>query len=303
MPLVSALIPSYNHAAFVADTVRGALAQTVRDLEVVVVDGSTDNTPRVLDRFNDPRLRVVRIRNEGVSQTFNTCLREARGQYLAFCPSDDVWLPEHLETVLARLRRGARADLAYSMVEIIDAESAVRHPGSFLYGERQPEGDVFAELLEGNFIPFPTVLMPRALIDEFGPFDESIQRTQDHDLWLRIAPFRAFGCTGQVTARVRWHGGNVSTPGARHDREVLEEKVRSLRKVARLHAGLLEERGIETRLREVLASAHARLASRTLNRKDAVREYARAISVRPGRLDLYGRLLRSLVFGPSRRSP
>ncbi len=104
-PLVSVVIPSYNTAPYLERAVRSALAQTMADLEVIVVDdASSDASVEVARRLarSDPRVRVLaRTRNRGVSATQNRGMREARGEWIGLLHADDVWLPERLERLLA----------------------------------------------------------------------------------------------------------------------------------------------------------------------------------------------------------
>lgn len=97
-PLFSVVIPAYNARKFIALTIESILRQTVQDFEIVVVnDGSTDDTLEVLQGISDPRLRVITRENGGECAARNQGFREARGKYVSFLDSDDVWLENHLE--------------------------------------------------------------------------------------------------------------------------------------------------------------------------------------------------------------
>lgn len=98
---VSVIIPAYNCEAYAGEAVGSALAQTYRDVEVIVVDdGSTDDTPDVLAAISDPRLHVIRQPNRGISAARNAGLDAATGAYIAFLDADDRWLPTKLERQL-----------------------------------------------------------------------------------------------------------------------------------------------------------------------------------------------------------
>lgn len=100
-PLFSVLVPAYNIESLIRQTLESALAQTIQDLEIVVVDdGSSDKTTEVVHSFTDPRIRLIHQANAGVSAARNRAIAEARGKYVAFLDGDDVWLPFHLETAL-----------------------------------------------------------------------------------------------------------------------------------------------------------------------------------------------------------
>src|SRR5215470_8388474 len=103
-PRVSVLLPTYNRAHYLAEAIQSALDQTYADLEVVVVDdGSTDNSAELVRRFADPRVRLFRQENRGISAALNTAFRAARGRYIAILNSDGRWLPELLAEEVAVL--------------------------------------------------------------------------------------------------------------------------------------------------------------------------------------------------------
>src|SRR3954469_6321260 len=107
-PLVSIITPAYNSAAFIAETIYGALAQTVTDFELIVVDdGSTDGTVEAVYAAanGDPRVSVVRAENGGQAAARNCALAIAGGQFIALLDSDDVWMPHYLASQLALLER------------------------------------------------------------------------------------------------------------------------------------------------------------------------------------------------------
>src|SRR5690348_12724766 len=104
MPPISVIIPTYNHARFLAAAIDSALSQTLKPTEVIVVDdGSTDETSSVLEAFGD-KVRVIRQKNHGVAGARNRGAEMAAGEYLAFLDADDVWLPRKLEMQVSRFQ-------------------------------------------------------------------------------------------------------------------------------------------------------------------------------------------------------
>jgi glycosyltransferase involved in cell wall biosynthesis len=106
-PLVSVIIPAYNAARYIEDTLASVIAQTIQDIEIIVVnDGSTDKTKEILDRIAsaDIRINPIHKSNSGVSDTRNIGMKQAKGQYLAFLDADDIWQPNKLEIQINALK-------------------------------------------------------------------------------------------------------------------------------------------------------------------------------------------------------
>ena len=104
-PLVSVCLPAYNHAAYVGFAIESILAQTFGDFELLINDDcSPDLTYEVITSYDDARIFPVRQSlRSGVSVTINAAMRRARGKYIAFCASDDIWLPEKLQRQVAQM--------------------------------------------------------------------------------------------------------------------------------------------------------------------------------------------------------
>ncbi|MBI5650364.1 MAG: glycosyltransferase family 2 protein [Chloroflexi bacterium] len=114
-PQFSVIIPVYNHAAFLAETLQSVLAQTYRDFEIVIVnDGSTDDPGAVVKQFHDARIKFIEQENRGATAARNTGMRAARGEAIAFLDADDRWHPEKLEQHAAFLARHSEIGASYN---------------------------------------------------------------------------------------------------------------------------------------------------------------------------------------------
>ena len=124
MELVSIIMPTYNCGRFFAESIRSVLAQTYTNWELIIVDDcSTDNTEDVVESFDDPRIHYLQNeQNEGAALTRNRALREAKGRYIAFLDSDDLWLPTKLERQIAFMKQNGYA-FTYHEYKEIDEES------------------------------------------------------------------------------------------------------------------------------------------------------------------------------------
>lgn len=194
-PRVSAVIPCYQMAGFVARAVRSVLAQEGEAVEVVVCDdGSRDDPASALREFGD-RVKLVRQENLGLPAARNTGSRASTGEFIAYLDADDQWLPHKTRAQVAALDADPEAGWSYGRAIAVGDED----PNWRLTIGRAPS-DVCAVrrltaqiLREGNVVPVLTGLVRRTAFDAVGGFDETLRRgCEDYDFWLRIsARFRA----------------------------------------------------------------------------------------------------------------
>jgi hypothetical protein len=182
--MVSVVIPAYNTAAYIAETLDSALAQTFTDYEIIVVnDGSPDT--ELLEQVIEPyraRIRYIRQQNRGLSGARNTALRVARGRYVALLDSDDMWYPEYLASQVAVLEGDPTVDVVYPDALQFGTGGQQR------YSERYPlGGDVtFSRVLARECHVYGGVTARTDAIVAAGMYDEDIRMAEDLDLWLRI---------------------------------------------------------------------------------------------------------------------
>lgn len=185
-PRVSAIIPVFNRERLVGRAIRSALAQTYRELEVIVVDdGSTDGTPQVVASFGDA-VRTFSQSRRGPYAARNLALQNALGEYVAFLDSDDIWKPHRLERQVQLLDADPGIGLVFSDGEIIEEGTEAAIGTFFEYYGKPVRKPVFAHLLRRNFIPQSSVLTRMRCFREFGPFLE-MPLGADYHKWLQIA--------------------------------------------------------------------------------------------------------------------
>jgi glycosyltransferase involved in cell wall biosynthesis len=236
-PRVSVIIPTYNRAAQIGEAIRSVLAQNYPRVEILVADdGSTDGSADVVAEFGD-EVRYISLPHSGQpAVTRNRGLVQAKGDFVAFLDSDDLFLPEKLTLQLASFEEYPEVGLVYSDGHYFRDDPA-QPTGYVLDGMSTPSGDILPELLRGNFLASPVVLLRRSCLDVAGLFDEDprLSVAEDYELWLRIAAhFPAVYAPGNVAA-IRRHSGSAS-----HD-------VASLRGCALLALGKLEQRNPDLR--------------------------------------------------------
>ena len=182
-PLVSVILPTYNRAAVLEKSIESVLRQSLRELELIVVDdGSEDETQKLLASVRDPRLRTVRLEtNGGACRARNIGSAVAGAPLLAFQDSDDLWRPDKLERQLAHLRDSG-ADMVFCrMRRISEKGKSFLFPVHSFDPERMQE-----ELLMENRAATQTMLM-KAEVWQALRFDESLRRYQDWDFAIRAA--------------------------------------------------------------------------------------------------------------------
>jgi hypothetical protein len=227
-PLVSVVLPTHNRRSYLAVALRSVLAQTISDLEVIVVnDASTDETAAYLDTVADARLRTVDHRTAGgAAASRNSGLRVARGRWTAFLDDDDLWAPDKLAAQLDALGVDARA--RWSCVAAVRVDDRLRIVG---WHRLREDGELMPRLLRSNVIPgsASSVLAETALLRRIDGFSEALEASEDWDCWIRLAseaplaavdrPLAAYRITtstrSHVTAR---EGTAIEVVRARHRR-------------------------------------------------------------------------------------
>jgi glycosyltransferase involved in cell wall biosynthesis len=210
-PSVTIVIPAYNVAPYIAETLNSVFAQTITDFEVIVVNDGSPDTEK-LERELAPyleRISYVRQQNRGAGAARNRGVREARAEFVAFLDGDDVWVPDYLEQQLEFVRAGDY-DLAYADAMLF-GDSPV---AGKTYMETAPSSGpvTFISLVRGecNVITSGVIARRIALV-EAGLFDEGLRNAQDFELWARLARRGArLAYQRKVLLRYRCHKGSLS---------------------------------------------------------------------------------------------
>ena len=190
-PSVSVIIPAYNVAPYIGETLDSVFSQTFADYEVIVInDGSpdTEQLERELARFID-RVSYVKQENRGASAARNAGLRTAGGEFVAFLDADDLWLPSYLDEQIKFIRE-RNCDLVCADAEVFgDGSHKDETYMETLMADAPPAGDVtFIGLLSAEQSLITSgVVVRRERVFEVGVFDEALRNSQDFDLWLRLA--------------------------------------------------------------------------------------------------------------------
>lgn len=219
-PLVSVIIPNYNYARYVRGAVESVLAQTYPNIEVIVVDdGSKDGSIAILGELAD-RITIVRQRNSGVSAARNNGFAHSRGEYIAFLDADDLWLPSKVDKQFERFSQFDGAGLVHVGVEEIDADG--NSISTNLYGLEGNVSEDFlfferAVVLGGG----SGVMVPRAVFEAVGGFDEQLSTSADWDLYFRISSRWPIAFVGAPLLRYRIHNSNMHSNVSLMEKDML----------------------------------------------------------------------------------
>lgn len=228
-PLVSLLVPTYNQAQYLGSALDSALAQTYRNLEIIVHDdASTDNTPEVLALYSDPRLRIIRTEdNHGMIGGWNYLVGKARGKYLKFLASDDLLAPTCVAELVKSALSHPTAALITCQRQFIDEQGRVVKKMGFADKSVVVNGKEHAKwiltTLRENKIGEPTaVLYPARLVKTAGGYDPQFSQFADFEYWLRLFQFGDLVYIHQPLCSFRLHPGSNTSHAIRDGRFITE---------------------------------------------------------------------------------
>lgn len=190
MPVISVIVPAYNAERTILETLTSVQQQTFSDFELLIInDGSSDCTLKLLQKVIDKRIKVFSYKNAGVSVARNRGIAHATGEFISFLDADDLWAPDKLALQLAALRQHPEAGVAYSWTSLINEKGELLHAGEPIAFE----GDVYTKLLVRNFIySGSNPLIRRQALDPVGEFDPTLTHGEDWEFYLRLAAYWPF---------------------------------------------------------------------------------------------------------------
>ena len=209
MPKVSVIITTCNRGRFVLEALESVLSQAFKDFEIIVVDdGSTDDTPRLLKKYASS-IYYVYQRNQGRSAARNSGIRLARGEYIAFLDDDDIWLPGKLERQVVFLDSHGETALAHTFTELMDEYSrplekeTKKHLRSYRKATRI--GYTYEGMSRLCVMYTSSVMIRKACFARIGFFDSNIEAFEDWDIYLRFALEYKISSITETLVRIRIH--------------------------------------------------------------------------------------------------
>lgn len=211
---VSVVMPAYNAEKYIDESIVSVIKQTFTDWELIVVDdGSTDTTAKIIKKYADAdsRIRYIYQQNKRLGAARNTAIQAAKGEWIAFLDSDDLWLPQKLEKQL-EAAKSFETDVTFTNGYILYEENGQSEEYNSMYGAFTGR-EIYRFLFWGNFIPVLSVLLKKSVADKIGFQDESpyVYGCEDWDYWMRISKSGAtfFGMDDRLFT-YRIHKGAMS---------------------------------------------------------------------------------------------
>lgn len=211
MPFFSVIIPVYNKASFVGETLKSVLAQTYTDFEIIVInDGSTDECETVIQGFNDSRIRYFHKENEGVAVARNEGIAEAQGDFICFLDADDYWLPNFLTTFKKQIDALPNHKVFSCATAIETAKKTISAQYSLDKITDFQIVDFFEASRKECILWTSATVIHKSVFEKIGTFDTQIKKGEDTELWMRIGLHFTIGFIGTVLAHYRFDPNSIS---------------------------------------------------------------------------------------------
>lgn len=184
-PVFSVIIPTYNREKILSRAIDSILAQTFGDFELIIVDdGSIDKTEELVRNYKDERIKYVYKENGGQNSALNVGLKEARGRFVAFCDSDDTWMPLKLERTYEKYMEDEDVSVVYCWTGIERNGQVELARNDYL------EGNVYKEVLTQGYLTSPTFLScKKSCFETIGEFDLKVINCQDDDFCFNLCRY------------------------------------------------------------------------------------------------------------------
>lgn len=214
MPAVSVLMTSYNHEAYLAESIESVLGQSFDDIELIIIDDcSEDGSAKIIERYAGKCAKVRAIyhrRNRGIARSLNEALDAAEGKYIAIASSDDIWVSDKLARQGEVLNQDSDL-IVWSDTYIIDekgSDTGLLWSGRYKTAKRKKNGNIFFELLRGNFI-CPQSLMLKKETAESVRFEPAIKYAVDYRFLIDVSKRCEFFYVDEPLVKYRVHGDNT----------------------------------------------------------------------------------------------
>lgn len=233
-PKISVIIPSYNHEIFVGEALRSVLNQEIENMEIIVVDdGSNDGTANVIKNIKDDRINFIELKENRSQHPRNLALEIARGEFIAFQNSDDVWERGKLKKQLEIMEKDSGISVCFSGVKIIDEvgkEMKYSWMNNVFTCENRKSSLWLRKFFDsGNCLCISSALVRNDMLRSIGNFRPNLINLSDFDLWVRLASLGEFHIIQEELTCMRIVGkNNLSSPSQKNNRRASNELIEIL---------------------------------------------------------------------------
>lgn len=217
LPLVSIIMNCYNGEKYLQEAIESVLAQSYTNWELIFWDNqSNDSTPDIVKEYHDKRICYHLAKTkEPLSKARNLAIEKAKGEYLAFLDSDDIWFEEKLKMQMESLVTEINSGISYTGFETLltsETQSAISQAKFYSKFKYKSHGSqsIYNKLLKGNFIIFSTVIIKKSVFDLTGGFSEFLEQNEDYEILLKASLHTNAICTSDVLVKYRIHSSNNS---------------------------------------------------------------------------------------------
>ena len=236
-PIVSILMPTYNHEKYISQAIESALSQkTQYDWELLINDDcSTDNTRKIAQKYAEKYPEKIKLiypeTNQGLMKSYKRLLEIAQGKYIAILESDDIWISEEkLEKQVSFLEENEEYGLCATATNLIDSNDKILKKDNSNFDENL-NGDRFNELLYANTLKAVSVVFKKSLFDIYCNIDEYIENkfmTLDYPVWLSISAHSKCKYIHEFLSSYRIIGTSISNSNNYKKKKIFEENVRQI---------------------------------------------------------------------------
>lgn len=231
-PLVSIIVPSYNHEKFIGDAIESLLNQTYKNFEIIVVDdGSDDESLKIIKKFEDKNNFFYSSQtNQGICRTLNRAIKEfSKGEYISLIASDDIWHLSKLEFQVKEILKNPLSELCYSQAIKFSQDQKIM--GGPIIPSNPSKGKILDKIFIRQHVPAGTILFSRKIYDDLDGFDETLLE-EDWDFIIRCASKTEFSLVKKPLLFYRQHKNNIMKERSR--KKIFQEKRKILTKNRKL---------------------------------------------------------------------
>lgn len=183
--MFSVIIPLYNKELSIKNTIQSVLDQSNQNFEIIIVnDGSTDDSAKIVESISDERIRLIQQKNQGVSVARNRGIKEASYDWIAFLDGDDIWSPDHLQEITSMMKSFPDEKVFVTSFEFSNKQPMFKHPRIEKIYKIE---NYFKEAIKEYIMWTSIVVVHQKCFDEVGGFNEKLSRGEDLELWARLA--------------------------------------------------------------------------------------------------------------------